>query len=353
MNWGKGLLSVGIVLGLSVALMVTVACQKTEKAGPSPHETLSNSLHGTTYGMKYWYQDANPTGLYEFTHVPYDSLSCQNCHVESCNSCHEQEGDHPAMDKCLNCHGRQKIERMLLTDVHYDQNNMDCADCHTAREAHGDGNAYNSLLEEGVMDVSCEGCHPPDQLPSNAEHSRHLSNIDCTACHNQGVPTCYNCYFESELQYGVKLFHTPPIANWVFLVNYQGKVHAANIMAITYNGQSFVAIAPYSAHTVSRQGRTCNDCHNSQAVEQYQQTGTITVTSWNADSASLNSLSGVIPVPPNYTDALKFAFLQCVSGCDNPETAEWDFLKNGVDRWQILFGSPLTESQMDKLLNNP
>ncbi len=352
MQWVKRVLRVRGAVGLTLTLLAVWSCQKSGGEGPSPEETLPSSLHGTSYGMQYWYQDASPTGFYALTQVPYEDLSCKNCHTETCDQCHEQPGDHPAMDKCLACHGRQKKEQMLLSDVHFDQNNQDCADCHTPREAHGDGHAYTSFLEEGAMDVRCEQCHPVDALPSNPEHNMHLDEIDCTACHDQGVVTCYNCHFESELQSGVKIAHKA-IKNWVFLVNYRGKVHAANIMAITYNGQSFIAIAPYTGHTVTRQGRTCDDCHHSEAVEQYRTNGTINVTWWDPDSASLYNLGGIIPVPPDYQNALQFAFVQCVSGCDNPETAQWDFLKNGTDRWQMLFGTPLTATQMSNLLNHP
>ncbi len=353
MSWLKGAVKYVGVGGLSIALISIVACQKKgEVKGPSPEETLPSSLHGTSYGMKYWYQDANPTGLYELTQVPYEDLSCKNCHTEDCTSCHENPGDRPAMDKCLACHGRQKKERMLMSDVHFDQYNQECSDCHTSREAHGDSTSYVSLLDEGAMDIDCEKCHPADELPTNNEHNMHLDDIHCTACHVQGVVTCYNCHFESEIQHEVKIAHKG-IANWVFLVNYEGKVHAGNIMAVTYNNQSFLAIAPYTGHTVTKQGRTCSDCHHSEAVEQYRQNRTINVTWWDADSGSIYNLGGVIPVPADYTNALQFSFVKCVSGCDNPETAQWEFLKNGVDRWQILFATPLTSSQMDKLLNNP
>lgn len=341
----------GGALAIVLALTLASGCKKAEEE-LTPEETLPTSLHGTTYGMKYWYEEAEPTGLYHFTQIPYDSLTCKNCHADECSDCHVQPGDTPPMDSCLVCHGRQKRELMVHTDVHIDEYNKICADCHTDREAHGDGTSYLSLRQEGAMDAQCENCHNPDELPSNAEHTMHLNDIHCTACHNQAVVTCYNCHFESELQYGVKLAHKG-IANWIFLVNYRGKIHAGNIMAITYNGNSFIAIGPYNAHTISRQGRTCNDCHHAPAVEQYRSEGVITATWWDSDSSALYNLGGVIPVPPNYETALQFAFVQCVSGCENPQTAQWAFLKDGTDRWQILFAAPLTQEQMDKLLNNP
>jgi len=62
---------------------------------------------------------------------------------------------------------------------------------------------------------------------------------------------------------------------------------------------------------------------------------------------------GVILIPPDYQTSMNFAFVQCVSSCDNPETAQWEFLKDGTDAVQMLYAQPLTQEQMEKLMNNP
>jgi hypothetical protein len=344
------------LLGTFLILILSTGCKKAEEEELSPEETLSSSLHGTTYGMKYWYEVASPTGVYQFTQVPYEDLSCKNCHIDTeedgCSQCHERPGDEPTSDKCYNCHGRQNKEKMLYTDYHRDNLGMDCADCHTGREIHGDGTHYNSFLEEGAMDTKCTNCHHTDELPSNSEHQMHLSDIDCSACHTQSVISCYNCHFESEIDYDVKLPYGG-FKDWTFLVNYRGKVYAGNIMSITYEGNTFIAIGPYTSHTVTEEGRHCSDCHESDALEQYRENGEIQAVWWDESSGTLQHLTGVIPVPPDYQNTLKFAFVQCVSGCDNPQTAQWEFLKDQVDAWQILYATPLTSSQIEDLLNNP
>jgi len=57
----------------------------------------------------------------------------------------------PDNAKCLDsCHRRQKFEQQLSPDHHLLAQasgglEMKCADCHTAKQMHGDGQAYSSL----------------------------------------------------------------------------------------------------------------------------------------------------------------------------------------------------------------
>lgn len=124
------------------------------------------------------------------------------------------------------------------------------------------------------MDVSCDDCHDPADLPENPEHKQHAENIDCSACHSEGVVTCYNCHFESEIKFDKKVPYAP-FHGWIFLMNFRGKVRAANLMALEYKDKTFITLAPYYAHTINPKGRTCEDCHQNPAVQEYTQKGTI------------------------------------------------------------------------------
>ena len=106
-------------------------------------------------------------------------------------------------------------------------------------------------------------------------------------------------------------------------------------------------------HTITKEGRSCSDCHESEALRQYKETGQINAVWWDPDSAKLVNLTGVIPVPSDYQNALKFSYVRCVSGCDNPQTAQWEHLKDHTDLWQMLFAEPLTPAQIQKLIENP
>lgn len=313
-------------------------------------ENFPTALHVTAQGMQTFY-DLNPNdGFERFTNIPYADLRCKNCHEPSatggCGACHRipvpilgSTVDASLSGPCGTCHGRQKAEVAHgFSDVHRDAG-MGCMDCHTMEDMHGDGTTYPSMLAEGAIDASCEDCHT--SLASNQAHDLHADDVDCSACHVQSVVTCYNCHFESEINDGVKRA-IGQVTNWVFLLNRDGKVHTGNFQSVKYQNHTMVGLAPYYAHTIARNARSCGDCHNSAALAQYLSTGSIDVATWNG--SSFTYAQGVVPVPPDYETALNFDFADY-----DPNTQTWSFLKSGADAIQLLFGEPMTQEQMDKL----
>jgi len=314
-------------------------------------ETFNTSLHATGQGMATWYYEANH-GFEHFTQVPYDQLPCTSCHERratgGCAACHGTTTPHAGAHvdasltgACGGCHSRQVAEAAHYPDVHRDAG-MDCLACHTKEDVMGDGHPYSSMLEDGAIDARCEDCHTTlSEIPA---HTIHQKAVDCTACHVQSVVSCYNCHFETQLQMNRKVaygqFH-----DWVLLMNRNGKVHAANFQAVKYHGHTFVALAPFYAHTISRKARGCLDCHGSAAVRDYLGDGMINVVWWDSATEKLDHVRGVVPVPPDYRTALRFDFVDL----DRPGGTAWSFLKSGPDRIQILFGKPLTEAQMKSL----
>ncbi|MCS7198633.1 MAG: hypothetical protein NZ930_08210, partial [Candidatus Bipolaricaulota bacterium] len=85
------------------------------------------------------------------------------------------------------------------------------------------------------------------------------------------------------------------------------KVYSATLMTLTYQGKSFVALAPYRAHTVTKQGKACMECHRSPAIQEYDRTGKITISKW--DGSKLVFTKGVIPVPPDWQKAFQLDFV--------------------------------------------
>lgn len=329
----------------------------------TPMDTFSTSLHGTRQGKATWYSKENG-GFETLTDVPMTDLPCQKCHASTyadgtgvdpatyqpgCADCHATPGDKPKDETCLGCHSRQGLEMQSFSDVHREMG-FGCTTCHSSREMHGDGHQYASMLEPGAMDTKCENCHTG--LVSNAAHSIHQGKVDCTACHSQSVISCYNCHFESMVQGHVKRFLKPPMADFELLVrDTEGKVHAANMQSLIYGGKTFVAIAPFTAHTITKKARGCSDCHDNAALKEYKETGKITVARWDADQGKLIGPQGVIPVPPDWQEALQFDFLDYTGDPTAAETdpEAWVFLKHGADLMQMLYGEPLTEEQMQKL----
>ncbi len=323
---------------LALSLIAGCGGESAGELGTSPEATFPTSLHATGRGMITWYSSTSG-GFEQSTGIAYPDLSCRSCHRPLCTNCHATPGDTVPQDSCLACHGLVAAEWAHYSDVHR-ASGMECMDCHSLREMHGDGTGYASLLAEGAMDTECANCHTP--LASNPYHEVHGEAVDCSACHVQGVVTCHNCHLETELEHRQKKSYGE-FTDWIFLVNYDGKVHAANFQSAKYRDKSFLAMAPFTAHAIAKQARTCDECHHNAAIEEYVATGKIQVTHWDAKTSQLTHIGGVIPVPQDWQAALKFDF------ADLAEDGNWVFMEAGPDTFQMLFGSPLTRAQMDKL----
>lgn len=341
-----------------------------------PAETFPTSLHATRPGKAHWYSAANG-GFEKWTGVEIGSLGCAQCHGASdadgagyaglypgpsCLDCHATADHAVSRDRCLGCHGRQAAEagRLKLPDVHRDAG-MVCWDCHGSEDVHGDGEVYESMLEPGAIKADCAGCHPSSKLPeSHAAHDPHDGALHCTACHSSTVVTCYNCHFESQAEAGVKRAMAP-LTGFVLLVNRtkDDTVHAATFQSLTHRGAAFVAFAPYTPHTTVKQGRRCGECHLNQgeplnaAAASYRDTGTIPLVTWNAERGGLEWMRGVVPIPPDYPQAVRMEFMTFdgdPKSAPGPDAGSWSPIgKDRPDGSQMLFASPLTEEQMVKL----
>ena len=324
-------------------------------------EFYPTSLHSNRQGKATWYNEMPNGGFEQYTGIPYANLSCKNCHRPSqapgttgCETCHDtaepQLGavvEATLTGVCGDCHGRQKAEAIThgFSDVHRDAG-MDCMDCHSLEDMHGDGNSYASMLDDGAIDAKCENCHT--SLASNTYHNLHSTSVDCSACHIQSVVSCYNCHFETEVEMDMKKAYGQ-FKNWLFLVNRNDKVHAANFQSVKYGNSTFVAMAPFYAHTIARNARGCADCHNSVALQQFVAEGKIDVVKWDDVALKLTPIQGVVPVPPNFDQGgMIFDF----ADLDAPGGSVWSFLQTGPDKIQLLYGEPLTPAQIDKLDQN-
>ncbi|RME90736.1 MAG: hypothetical protein D6770_01825 [Anaerolineae bacterium] len=346
-----------VVETVTVEVPVTKEVQVEVEVTPPPpwevaHQNIPVSLHETTAGMGYFYSAAQG-GMETLTGIPYDELSCKNCHIGTtedgevnCEKCHV--GHHaPPQFKCLGCHSRQGFEIKAkkpdgtpgMTDVHYSKG-MQCINCHTAEQLHGDGQEYNSLHE--TVNVECTECHTPSQ--DTKAHQVHMENMDCAACHVRNVINCVNCHFDTELEGGGKVANTK-YYNWRFLVKRKsdGKITTGIIMSMVYGDQSFVAVAPFYGHTIGKPdpATICDECHQNPNVAAYEETGQIVVQQWNPDEGKFTFASGVIPFPPDYQDAFVMDFVTRDGDTWNADKTNWTFLKTGVDVWQMLFAEPL------------
>ncbi len=378
-------------------------CVSAESA--AIYEDFQLSLHRDSRGMAYFYEGtAEDPGFFAITGVPYEELACKSCHragsspdlarladgtdvpvsryEQSCADCHANPYA-PTWDiadsTCIGCHSRQGAGINLaaspnptiaarFSDVHRVAG-LRCIDCHTPQQMHGNGTAPDSMLQ--ARQVRCQDCHsgsgPEGPIDSSIpEHDQHAdgpsADLDCNTCHVQTVATCYSCHFDTEVEANTKrYFGPPPLSGFVFLVNDErsggtrSRVTIANFQALTWQGDAFAAFAPYFAHTVTTQGRTCGDCHGSPNVVSYMEDGTLQITTWTPPAqagaaGALAILQGIIPIPVDWRTAFLWDFV----GSDVliPALADFSLFVDldGPD-FQMLeeFASPLTEMQMMSL----
>lgn len=375
-----------VSLGLQVGCPSAPPDDSTDSEFDIATRNFPTSFHGDRHGKAAFYEAAD--GFSALTGIPFDELGCKTCHAATyadgtavdaatyapgCRDCHADPanpgGTMVTDSVCLGCHGRQGVEQQLFSDVHRAAG-MGCTACHTKREMHGDGIVYDSFLSEGASDADCVNCHveggTAEAPGTNTYHTLHLDSVHCSACHVKSVSSCYNCHFETEVAIDMKrFFGQSPRTGFKMLVNHAGKVHTATFQALSHEGESFVALAPFFGHSITKDDIACGDCHlmggaGNANLQEYVDTGVITVTRWDPTAEGAERLvgpTGVIPVPTDWKTSLRFDFLDytgdptdAVNGADNLPL--WDFLKTGADGSHMPIGTPLTEEQMNKLIDN-
>jgi len=333
-------------------VLVVFACTAATQKGKNDRSCFSQSLHYTGEGMRYWYEE--PNGLMSLTAIPYDQLSCKNCHVKSCDTCHAEKKEGKCtyglqkarqMETCLACHTRTKAvfaagKEQGALDVHIAAG-MVCTDCHKAGDVHGDGQFRHSMRDDGAVAVSCTSCHDPNELKKVRDHKVHRrAKLDCTACHVSNSVTCLNCHIDSFIKTKTKKGNfLPPSQDWLLLINYKDKVTAGTVQTAVYKDKKFIAYAPYFTHSIQKEARKCKDCHRNEATRLIKEGKSIPMAEFK--DGQMVSFKGVVPLVP--------------------DKLTWDFLKKDGDKWvridsnepaKVQFvghGRPLTEKQLKKM----
>ena len=332
---------------------------------------FGTSLHKTRNGKPTWYNSENG-GFETLTGVPIDGLGCVQCHgisdangdpypsdyTPNCVDCHATGSTTTSQTRCLSCHSREgAIIQKGIPDYHRDVLQYTCIDCHQEEEVHGDdGVEYSSMFDPGAIQTDCEDCHP-NYAHNDPSVDPHGGALHCTSCHASTNLTCYNCHFESQVQAHKKRAFTQ-ITDFIILVNRtkDGKVHPATFQSLSYEGDTWVAMGPSVAHTITADNaRTCTDCHNwsntNLAIEEYNAGNGIKFATWDSGDSTLHPLTGVIPLPIDYKHSFKMDFLQYEGGVNDTilPSKNWSLIKEDADGFQLLYATPLTTAQMDAL----
>ncbi|HJY64426.1 MAG TPA: hypothetical protein VJ455_09745 [Ignavibacteria bacterium] len=354
---------------LITLILVLVFCHITYSQYSGNYNT---SIHKLRQGKDWFYKSQNG-GFEMLTNVPMSNLKCTKCHPgklangtpidpgtyqPTCNDCHITPGDIVADSICFRCHGRQATEKSLYTDKHRSAG-FKCSNCHTSQDIHGSGVQYNTMLDT-TLGKTCQssGCHTAINMTTQS-HSIHNSTVECASCHARSEVSCYNCHFDSYVATNlIRRAHTQ-MRNFILLGRNQktGKVGLMNFQALSYTNKSFYGIAPYYAHTImpADSSRQCSACHDNTNIRNYNTFGFINIGKWDStqNPKRIVTTTGVIPVPPNWRQALKFDYVTYTGRFDTTYTdpTKWVFLKSGSDTTQMLsaYAAPLTASQMAKL----
>jgi hypothetical protein len=337
---------------LWLAILVTALVWLPRAAGAQHVDKkdcmFMSSLHFTAGGMGYWY-DAKNGGLETVTGVPYSELGCKNCHVASCDDCHKTEvagkavySTKVAKDQalCLKCHAREasmmKVDKAQNhEDVHV-LAGMQCMDCHTGSDVHGDGTQHASMKQVGVVSAKCETCH--EKISQTVSHTVHGGKLDCNACHVRQVVSCTNCHFETLVKTGKRV--AVPVSGWVFLMNANGKVTSANMQTfVAPENKTFLMFAPQFSHSVMKKGRSCEECHGTAAVAEARSKNVRLL--WN-ENGEVKHAVGVIPVAVDARYGLVF---------QNFQDGKWTIIENPAEPPVHFagYGEPLSQSQVEKL----
>lgn len=339
-----------VILAAGVGFLIGGIAQE-KKNGPT--NFYENSLHYTNRGLEFWYSKEQG-GLERITGIPFSELACTRCHVRSCDTCHKKNIDGRAayslepirsQEVCQNCHNIAPLADFLkkpddpAADVHF-KKGMQCMDCHTAREVHGDGTAYTSIQDEGAMDARCENCHEPASLncPGLNDHD---GRLDCNACHVRDLPSCYNCHFDSRVKKGQSI--SLPIKNLLFLINHDGKVTLGNLHTFVYQDRTMITFAPSFPHLIMKEGRTCSDCHGTRMLQEMK---TAAFRPIRFENGEVKNVKGIIPVLEGQDWG--FVFLNFEDGGWVPIDRPAEPLINYAG-----YSSPLSQEQVAKLEKVP
>jgi hypothetical protein len=343
----------GLIIISALTLLSFFIIYATEEKETRPETNFyEKSLHYTNKGLEYWYSK-DQGGLERLTGIPFSELDCNSCHVRSCDTCHKEEVNGKAkysleparaQEVCQECHGIETLQKVKEKkegndlDVHFEKG-MKCMDCHSVREIHGDGTPYDSFQQIGAMDTRCENCHSP--VSESKSHVVHDGKLDCNVCHVRNISVCYNCHFDTRVKENKSV--SLPLHNIFFLINKEGKVTLANFHTFVYQNKAMMVFAPAFSHDVMKDGRECDECHNTQIIQDIKNNE---FYPFAFEKGELKNVEGVVPV----VEGMKWNLIFL-----NYDEGKWIPIEHPVKPLINYSGysSPLTREQFEKLEKSP
>lgn len=293
---------------------------------PDVAAVYPNSLHSTQQG--YWTilearsAPENHAALETMfgNHCAGCHTTCGDCHVSQPNSVgggllngHVFEATPPMTQTCTACHGSRVGNEYLGKheeipgDVHFRQERMNCMDCHTSHELHGQPSNCETCHKDpekaavqampaadhrytGAQFPRCETCHANTTTGQDAieQHRVHGADLSCQVCHSITYTSCDGChvaisdksskpFFETQATYLTFLIGLNPLPSYqrpykfvpvrhvpIAPTSYQ--FYGENLLP-NFNAVSTWAYAtPHNIQRKTPQTETCNACHGNSAL---------------------------------------------------------------------------------------
>lgn len=250
---------------------------------------------------------------------------CSDCHA-TCGECHVSQptaaggglvNSHlfsrtpPMVSNCLVCHKENVGVEYLpeneqqLPDVHYQQADMVCTDCHHTREVHGQpvdciachpGPESSQLPPpehrySGPQSPRCESCHPAQSAGEDSiiMHKMHGGSLACQVCHSLPYPNWMNAKvvmdpdgeglsfdlgakhmgffigrnplqtYERPYRY-VPVRHTPLSATTFDFFKFE------DVVVSQADFQTWEYATPHNIQRKTPQSQSCNACHGNESI---------------------------------------------------------------------------------------
>jgi thiosulfate/3-mercaptopyruvate sulfurtransferase len=233
---------------------------------------------------------------------------CLICHA-SCGQCHVSRPDYadggflaahrfvkqPSMDTtCASCHGGRVYSEYTGSkddyeaDVHYDNEEMACIDCHKSTEMHATASMVTTRLDL-MEQPTCASCHPNTTKENieNQSHTIHRNKVACQVCHSQTSKSCFSCHVGTDKKglayykcketrmvfkiglnpvksekrpYDFVVVRHPPVAPQTFDTYVKnGLVHFDDL-------PTWKPSFPHNIKRITRQNQNCNNCHGNESI---------------------------------------------------------------------------------------
>jgi thiosulfate/3-mercaptopyruvate sulfurtransferase len=285
---------------------------------PDVAEVYKTALHATQQGyFTTMYARSVPENHDELqtmfgNHCASCHTTCGDCHISQPASVggglfdgHLVQRTPPMTRSCTACHGSRVGNEYLGKnegipgDVHFRSGRMNCVDCHSSHELHGQPANCSQCHTgpeaaqvpppdhrySGLQMPSCESCHAAVTTGQDGieMHAQHGNNLSCQVCHSTTYTSCDGChvavsettgnpFFETEATYHTFFIGRNP--NPTFSRPYEFvpvrhipiaptsyEFYGENLLPNFNALPTWAYATPHNIQTTTPQAETCNACH--------------------------------------------------------------------------------------------